>query len=237
MTERTPIDKTNPLALDKKLFEGEWFFKQTVVDKPYRFDVTFTGESSEPRILRWEVTESWLIGYDIHDHFEAVGTDGIRDQGKPPVVAYPIMDHFDIKLAENSTTGEDLPMLVENRDNPWWQRRYFVIDPSSNAISVYPMKYMQLTVDWDSPFMVEAVAGYNNMEFYDTTGDVINPRDYEKRYLAGGQYLRRGIGIGKALGQIDGVVSIGDTGHFADDRFSKKSQAISGCWHGISHWI
>jgi|GEM_PF-3402266 len=189
MTERTPIDKTNPLALDKRLFEGQWFFKQTVVDKPYRFDVTFLGETNDLKILEWEITESWLIGYDIHDHFEAAGTDGIMDQGRPPVVAYPIADHFDIKVAENSTTGEDLPMLVENRDNPWWQRRYIIIDPSSSAVSVYQLKYMNMTVEWANPFRIEPMAGYTNLEFYDKTENVIDPKDYEKRYVLGGENL------------------------------------------------
>ena len=43
MTERAPVDKTNPLALDKRLFEGDWFYKQTVTDLPYSVDYSFIG--------------------------------------------------------------------------------------------------------------------------------------------------------------------------------------------------
>ncbi len=185
MTERSPIDKTNPLALDKKLFEGEYFFKQTIVDIPYSVDYAFIGETNDLKMIRWEITENWLYGWSLHDKIDVTDTEGNSVPARTPLITFPIRDHFDIMLGENTTTGEDLPVLVENRDKPWWQRRYFVIDPSSNVIADFDLKYMRYTIAWDNPFQVTPVAGYYGMEFHDKTGKAIDPKDYEMRHLSG----------------------------------------------------
>lgn len=189
MTERSPIDTSDPLALDKRLFEGEFFYKQTIVDIPYSVDYAFIGETNDLKIIRWEVTENWLIGYNTKEKKETTDTNGNLVQAKTPVVAYPIRKHFDIMLAQNSMTGEDLPMVVENYDKPWWQRRYFTIDPSSSGVTNFELKYLNLTIDWDRPFYKEPVAGYYNMEFHDKAGKAISPKDYELRHMAGGDQL------------------------------------------------
>jgi len=186
MTERSPIDQTNPLAMDKRLFEGEFFFKQTAVDMPESVDYVFPGETNDMKIIRWEITKDYLIAYNIHEHKEVADLDGTPENERTPILAFPILSHFDIQLAQSSTTGEDLPMLVENRDKPWYQARYFVFDPSKNLIMGVPfdMTYLKLAVDLWHPFTREPVAGYKNMEFHDKYGDAINPKDYELRHMS-----------------------------------------------------
>ncbi len=184
VTERSPIDQTDTQALDKRLFEGEWFYKQTITDLPYSIDWAFVGETNKLRIIRWEITENWLIGYDIHEKIEATDTEGTHDVAKTPVMAFPIRDHFDIQLAENTTTGEDLPIMSENRDNAWWQRRYFVVDMSSSALTNFELDYVNMQLDWSNPFSYEPVSTYRNLEFHDAIGQAINPKDYEMRHIS-----------------------------------------------------
>ncbi len=191
VTERDPIDKTDPLALDKKLFEGEWFYKQTMVELPYSIDWAFVGETNETQIIKWEVTENYLVACSIHDHFDYTDTNGDRVFPCSPVLAYPIKMHFDRQYAQSTTTGEDLPILEANTDKPWYQRRYFVIDISGSAISNFSFKYLNynLVFSGGQPFNMEPLAMYDNMEFYDKAGEYINPREYETRHLEGGDQL------------------------------------------------
>ncbi len=43
----------------------------------------------------------------------------------------------------------------------------------------------------------------------------------------------RRIEIRKALGEIDGLMLVGEAGHFADDRFLKDREAAGGGWHDV----
>lgn len=185
MTERAPIDTTNPLAVDKRLFEGEFFYKETIVDLPKSADYAFIGSTNDLRVIRWEITEDMLLGYNVHAYEETVDTEGTPVLDKAPILAYPIHDHFDIQLAQNSMTGEDLPMKVENRDKAWWERRYFVIDPSSSSINTFDDVWWKLILEWWPPFRVTPAGGYHNLEFHDKTGKAIDPADYEMRHLSG----------------------------------------------------
>ena len=44
--DRDPIDRTQPNALRKTLFDGEWYYQQTVVDIPGSWSHTFVGETN-----------------------------------------------------------------------------------------------------------------------------------------------------------------------------------------------
>ncbi|RJO67469.1 MAG: hypothetical protein C4523_09360 [Myxococcales bacterium] len=189
VTERSPIDQTDRLGLDKRLFEGEWFYKQTVVDLPYSIDWSFVGETNELKIIRWEITENWLIAYSVHQKIEYTDTEGTPRPSNVPIMALPILAHFDRQLAQNPTTGEDLPMLVENTDKPWWQRRYFVVDPAGSPLTNFELQYLNITIDLDNPFNYEPLSGYRQVEFHDKTGKAINPLDYELRHMAGEEQL------------------------------------------------
>ena len=191
MTERDPIDKSNPLALDKKLFEGEFFYKQTMVDMPYSVDYTFVGETSSTSIVKFEITENALYIYSIHNKIEYTNTEGEQIIPKTPLVVYPILDHFDIELAENPTTGEDMPIYTEYRDKPWWERRYFLLDPGSDMVTNYQMDFMQYTLDVQNPFSMTGLSEYYNLEFYNRDEEPINPRRYYYDYVASQEATER----------------------------------------------
>src|SRR5687768_14818369 len=61
-TERDPIDRTQPNGLTKELFQGEWYYQQTVVDIPGTWSFTFVGETNWAGMerVRWDIQEDWL---------------------------------------------------------------------------------------------------------------------------------------------------------------------------------
>ena len=42
-TEPDPLDKTQPESVNKRVFEGEWYYKTTVVDTEWHNQYTFIG--------------------------------------------------------------------------------------------------------------------------------------------------------------------------------------------------
>ena len=178
-TERSAVDKTDELALDKRLFEGEFFVRQTIVDLPYTADYAFIGESSSGKIVKWKITEKWLIAYSIWDKLTAVDTNEIVDVNETPIVAYPIAAHYDIVPSENPTTGEALPVLTPNTDRPWNERRYFSLATNSTSgVTNYELQYLTLTKEWGAPFNPAGLTTATDWEFYAHDGTFIAPKKY-----------------------------------------------------------
>ncbi|MBO7126801.1 zinc-dependent metalloprotease [bacterium] len=178
-TERSAVDKTDELALDKRLFDGEFFLRQTIVDLPYTADYAFIGESSSGKVIKWKITENWLIAYSIWDKLTAVDTNEIVDVNETPIVAYPIAAHYDIVPSENPTTGEALPVLVPNTDRPWNERRYFSLATySRSGVTNYELQYLSLTQEWGAPFYRAGLTTATDWEFYAHDGTFIVPKKY-----------------------------------------------------------
>jgi hypothetical protein len=142
-TERDPIDRTQPNGLRKDLFQGEWYYQQTVTEIPGTWSFTFVGETNWMGMerIRWDIQEDWLY---IRRSFERIkGSEGAdaaaeADPNGPPYLgaylgAYRIQSHFDLKRAYNPTTGEEYNVLEENSsDRPWYDREYMRVDWSKN---------------------------------------------------------------------------------------------------------
>lgn len=65
------VDRTQPNALRKTMFDGEWYMRQTVVEVPYQVDYTFIGEHPWPNtadLVQWDVQEGYLIAYRTYEH-------------------------------------------------------------------------------------------------------------------------------------------------------------------------
>jgi len=133
------IDRTQPGALDKGAFAGEWYYQRTVVDVPYTAGFTFVGEADELERVKWTVTEDQLVAYRSYDFVAGTDLDHSK-RGKPgekvngqPVAVYKIVKHFDILRGYSTTTGEQNNVLGENdTDRPWYQRQYMRVDWSQN---------------------------------------------------------------------------------------------------------
>lgn len=144
--ERAPIDRTQPNALAKSLFQGEWYYQQTVVDIPGTWSPTFVGETNwwGMERVRFDIQERWLYVRRSYERIKdaeggvtytaegPVGPDGRPYMGAV-IAAYPIVSHFDIRRAYNPTTGEEYNVLEENMvDRPWYEREYIRVDWSTN---------------------------------------------------------------------------------------------------------
>lgn len=157
-SERSPLDRTQPNALQKSLFQGEWYYQQTVVEIMGSWSPTFVGETNFLGMerVRFDIQEDWLY---VRRSFEriknaegGVNVDGTTADGSlymgAIIAAYPINSHFDIKRAYNPTTGEEYNVLEENvSDRPWYERDYIRVDWSRNMATNFG-----LTVDDDSAF-------------------------------------------------------------------------------------
>lgn len=146
--ERPPVNRVQPFALEKAWFLGEDFqstsddpefwHQATLVDVGYGAaqDGLFTSTYAQPMSrIKWEVTEDLLIGRIAYERIN--GTDG-KGLGGPVqngviAVAFNIESHFDIVNAYNPTTGEKQNIVEENnRDRPWYERKYIRVDWSKN---------------------------------------------------------------------------------------------------------
>lgn len=130
------IDRTQPNAVHKSQFAGLWYTKSTIVDSDPASDAV-DGYSSDMDKIRWEITESLLIGYRSYEFLpfaEGLDVEG-RDFFGAPVVAFRIQSHFDIQRDYNRSTGTQSNVIVENTtDRPWFEREYIRVDWTQNYV-------------------------------------------------------------------------------------------------------
>ncbi len=133
---RPPVSQIQVGAIEKTVFEGEWYFQQTVIDTPYSAGFTFVGEQGRLERVRWEIQENTLIARRSYEWIagsepRGIGADQV-EQGAV-VAAYRITSHFDIRRQYNTVTGEELNVVSENNtDRPWYERQFMRVDWSQN---------------------------------------------------------------------------------------------------------
>lgn len=142
------INRVQANALSKADFaNGEWYILQTITEVPPASVAGFEGYSGMMEKIRWEITEDYLIGYRSYENnpgsrpeassdldgdytYEDYNEEGYNPEYlESPIVAYPIISHFDIQRSYNTSTGEQTNVLVENSsDRLWYEREYFRVD-------------------------------------------------------------------------------------------------------------
>ncbi len=133
-----PINRVQPNVVDKSIFDGEWYYLQTVIDTPYSAGYTFVGEQGNLEKITWEIQEDYLIARRSYEHIAGSEPEGIAgDTERGAAVAmFAIDKHFDVRREYNSVTGEELNVVVENdSDHPWNERRFMRVDWSKNLIT------------------------------------------------------------------------------------------------------
>ena len=128
----TTVDLVQPNAVSKGTFEGEWYWRDTVADAPAGSGATFTGAQSTVERITWRVEESTLIGYRAYE--KVPGSDDVFDPDAA-LVAWPILKHFDIRRAYDPRTGEEMNVIEENTERPWYEREFMRVDWSRNLAS------------------------------------------------------------------------------------------------------
>lgn len=156
---RGDINRVQPNVLKKAdLLDGQWYFRNTVTKTPATTGFTFTGETGSLEKLVWEIQENHLVGYRSYPYIVGIDsniektsipsgtTTRICDEdGKcvggqryygAPLVAYPILRHFDIQREYSTATGEQGNVIMENgTDRPWYQREYLRVNWSANLLN------------------------------------------------------------------------------------------------------
>ncbi|MBL0198286.1 MAG: hypothetical protein IPQ09_29515 [Myxococcales bacterium] len=156
--ERDPIDRTQQGVLNKSFFVGanledfrddpEFRTKSFNIDSAANTDNysgTIGGASAVDRV-RWEITENMLFARRSYQESPGADNRGLPRKevspgkwefpGKPNgtiIAAYRIVNHFDVRRDYNSSTGEEMNVIVENSsDRPWYQRQQMRVDWSMN---------------------------------------------------------------------------------------------------------
>ncbi len=168
LQERSPINRVQPdyidkmdvipnqykqLSADKSQTPGilsaaliarepVFFTQTTLISKPTTTGFTGLTSYSQMDKIRWQVTENLLVARQafafVRNAPDSSTGIGQNQQTGDVVAAYKISSHFDIRRDYNSTTGEELNVVVENdSDRPWYQRQYMRIDWSQNLITGY----------------------------------------------------------------------------------------------------
>ncbi len=176
-SERPPINRVQPNALQKSFFVGaklsdpsdnpEFYYRPTIVDVDYGADQQglFTASYAQTMSrISFEITEDLLVArltYERIADSTGNGTPNSPDQNAGQIVAaFKIESQFDIKRSYNPTTGEELNIIEENTtDSPWYARQYMRVDWSQNLItSAYQLDTLAAMTAFDDAFKYEPVA-------------------------------------------------------------------------------
>jgi hypothetical protein len=145
------VNRVQPMALEKAMFAGEWYMQQTVIDTPYSVGFTFVGEQGGLERIVWEIQEDYLVARRSYQYIagsEPQGIAGPGDTQGAAIAMYRIESHFDIRRDYNPTTGEELNVIEENStDRPWYERRFFRVDWSTNLISETDLFALHRVID------------------------------------------------------------------------------------------
>ena len=174
-TERAPINRVQPEALEKSFFVGksltddsddpQFYYRPTVADVDYGASQSglFTASYAQTTArIRWEITEDKLLARLAYERIEGSTGNGIEETNTGQIAAaFRIEKHFDVRRDYNPQTGEDLNIVVENEtDRPWYEREFMRVDWSQNLITnAYELDTLAaLRVYADEPLVYEPVA-------------------------------------------------------------------------------
>lgn len=164
------INRVQPNYYKKSQFQGDWYFKQTIIDVPYENSWVFEGQTNEVEKIHWEIQEDALIAYRRNEFVP--GANGAPDDGSPkftPVAAYRIEKHFDIQRNYNPSTGEQGNVIDENTsDRPWYERDYIRVDWSKN-----------LSPNYNGFDVILPLMGMSGLSYWVQDHEVTNPDRFE----------------------------------------------------------
>ncbi len=153
------VNRVQPNVVRKSdLLDGEWYLRNSVTYTPHNTTYTFPGQTGNMEKLVWEIQEGNLVGYRSYPFMLGVepnidaksipsGTtakycdrDGKCVGGQKyfgaPVVAFPILSHFDIQRGYIASTGETTNVIQENTTDRFWnQREYMRVNWAANVLN------------------------------------------------------------------------------------------------------
>ncbi|MFN3202250.1 MAG: zinc-dependent metalloprotease [Bradymonadia bacterium] len=129
------INKVQPHYQQKSMFEGEWYYRQTVVEvAPEVADIVFQGLEGNLEKVKFDFTNGGLEVRRLYESVPGLNEDEALPGGElqgDPVIGWPV-NYFDIIREYNATTGERSNVISENTsDRPWYERDYVRVDWAS----------------------------------------------------------------------------------------------------------
>ncbi|RLB50782.1 MAG: hypothetical protein DRJ42_18155 [Deltaproteobacteria bacterium] len=148
------INRVQTNLVDKSVFEGEWWYTQTIVgvdsDEAAIMGV-FEGQMGMADLgadgaqsfsvarVRWVIDQGYLFAYRTYELIDGGNDDG-RSEGfrGQPLAVFAIEDHVDVRYDYNSISGERTNVRVEDTsDRRWYERQYVRVDWSQNLITSF----------------------------------------------------------------------------------------------------
>jgi hypothetical protein len=191
-SERAPINRVQPEALQKSFFVGssltddaddpQFYYRPTVADVDYGASQSglFTASYAQTTArVRWEITEDKLIARLAYERIEGATGNGIEETNTGQIAAaFKIDKHFDVRRDYNPQTGEELNVVVENdTDRAWYEREFMRVDWSQNLItSAYDLDTLAaMKIFADEPLVYSPVA-YSVKDPSDPDAPVFEPK-------------------------------------------------------------
>ena len=129
------IDRTQPNKVRKAVFEGEWYFRQTVVDINGTGTSTFVALEGDGERVKFHFNENSVVARRMHEdvpgidqpaaNIPAGSHEGFTPEKGSPVVAFGV-NHLDVIRQYNASTGEQSNVIVENTQDRHWNERDWV---------------------------------------------------------------------------------------------------------------
>jgi hypothetical protein len=121
------INRVQPGYIEKSALDGEWYYRQTVVDVPPDLQIGFVGLEGKLEKVRFELYQGDILIRRTHEAIE-----GLDETDTMPgavfagdVVGAMKTDRFDIVRDYNGSSGSQSNVLNENTsDRPWWEQKY-----------------------------------------------------------------------------------------------------------------
>jgi len=150
------ISFVQPHYTAKRIFNGEWHYKQTIVDMSPESSLGFVGLEADLEKISWEIKAWALVAYRTHEAIPNLDQNDLREGSLyrgDPVAVFPIISHFDIRRDYNPSTGEESNVILENSaDRPWFKRDFMRVDWSQNIVdgpvSLGWMNWRSLSTDY-----------------------------------------------------------------------------------------
>lgn len=157
------LDRVQTNLVSKSMFEGDWWYGQTIVEVDsdeglvtwggsFEGAMAFGDLGLEPRSgfqrnptslsmprIRWVIDEDFLIAYRAYELIVG-GNDDARDEDfrGQPLAVFAIEGHVDVRREYNPATGELTNVVVENTsDRRWFERDFVRVDWSQNLITSF----------------------------------------------------------------------------------------------------
>lgn len=150
------INRVQTNLVDKKIFEGDWWYTRTNIDVDgdeanaslggvFEGNMSISdlgvdsGQSLHMARIRWVIDEDFLYAYRAYELVQNGNDDG-KDPSflGQPLAAFAIEAHVDLRRDYNGITGEVSNVKVENTtDRRWYDRQYMRVDWSRNQISTF----------------------------------------------------------------------------------------------------